>query len=277
MGPARKPVSELLVSAVQDVRGGNSKALGGPREQVHLGAGLVGLANDGRVLVELRLQLNAPADVVDPASSPNPSAHRDNEEMHYAWRRSLRPLHDDTQDPKQQPFETGRDAGLVSLAEMREVPVVVVLGERGSGKSVALDQERALLADDGVAVAALHLGRDISDPISAGADLRRHLTPPQDRPEQHVLLDGLDEGMSDIQGLDKVLLRELRQTQPDLRAKLRLRIVCRTTRWPEFLERGAAGTVAGRRAGCVDGARSTDPTTHRDRGRGTRLGRCGVR
>jgi hypothetical protein len=228
-----------------------------------------------RVLIELHLELNAPASVVDPASSPNLRAH--NEEMHYAWRRSLRPLHNDTQDPKQQPFETGLDAGLVSLDEMREVPVVVVLGERGSGKSVALEQERALLAEDEVAVAALHLGRDISDSISAGVDLRRLLTPPQDRPEQHVLLDGLDEGMSDIQSLDKVLLRELRQTPPDLRTKLRLRIVCRTTRWPELLERGAAGTVARRRADRVDGARSTDPTAHRDRSRSTRLGRCGVR
>ncbi|MFE7244391.1 hypothetical protein [Streptomyces sp. NPDC057580] len=121
---------------------------------------------------------------------------------------------------------------------MREVPVVVVLGERGSGKSVALDQERALLADDGVAVASLHLGQDVSDTISAGADLRQHLTLPEDRPVQHVLLDGLDEGMSAIPNLEKVLLRELRQTQPELRAKLRLRIVCRTTRWPEVLERG---------------------------------------
>ncbi|MFE3939539.1 hypothetical protein ACFXPJ_38735, partial [Streptomyces goshikiensis] len=78
---------------------------------------------------------------------------------------------------------------------MRDVPVVVVLGERGSGKSVALDQERILLTHEGVAVASLHLGRDVSDTISAGADLRQHLTVPEDRPLPHFDLDGREVGL----------------------------------------------------------------------------------
>jgi ABC-type glutathione transport system ATPase component len=45
------------------------------------------------------------------------------------------------------PFGGGRDeVSGVRLDELRDVPVVVVLGERGAGKSVALEQERGLLS-----------------------------------------------------------------------------------------------------------------------------------
>lgn len=67
--------------------------------------------------------------------------------MRYAWRRSLRPL-TDSGGQQQHLFPTGReDSGQLHLDEMRDVPVVVVLGERGSGKSVTLEQEHTLLTE----------------------------------------------------------------------------------------------------------------------------------
>lgn len=56
-----------------------------------------------------------------------------------------------------------------------------------------------------------------------------------------MLLDGLDEGLSDIPGLDRVLLLQLRALSELQREGLRLRITCRTTRWPETLESGLRG------------------------------------
>lgn len=158
--------------------------------------------------------------------------------MRYEWRRSLRPLAvrmDEEPDPLEDRFEAD---GAVGLDELRDVPVVVMLGERGAGKSVALEQEHALLREKDVQAAPLlHLGRDVFDPTSASTafDQCLHQSKAQ---VQHVLLDGLDEGMSDIPGLDKVLLHRLRAMEPRHREDLRLRITCRTSRWSDVLEDG---------------------------------------
>ncbi|MFF3876070.1 hypothetical protein [Streptomyces sp. NPDC001978] len=129
----------------------------------------------------------------------------------------------------------------MGLDELRDVPVVVVLGERGAGKSVALEQEHALLSEEGVQVVPLlHLGRDVFDTDSASSTLEQRLHAGEDQ-ERYVLLDGLDEGLSDIPGLDKVLLHQLRAMQARQRDGLRLRIICRTSRWPEALESGLRG------------------------------------
>ncbi|MEV6534160.1 hypothetical protein AB0M86_31955 [Streptomyces sp. NPDC051639] len=160
--------------------------------------------------------------------------------MRYSWRRSLRPLAVDAGGTPDL-FDDRAGAGPVtSLDELRDVPVVVVLGERGAGKSVALDQEHALLREQGMRAAPLlHLGRDVFDTASAGSALHQHLSQAEDQGRQrHVLLDGLDEGLNDIPGLDKVLLHQIRATEPGQREGLRLRIACRTTRWPEALENG---------------------------------------
>lgn len=57
--------------------------------------------------------------------------------MRYAWQRSLRPLAADAGGPPDTP-DSGRAAGRpVTLDGTRDVPVLVLLGERGAGKSVA--------------------------------------------------------------------------------------------------------------------------------------------
>ncbi|WP_406490305.1 hypothetical protein OHB06_52265 [Streptomyces sp. NBC_01604] len=133
---------------------------------------------------------------------------------------------------------------------MRHTPAVVVLGERGCGKSVALAQERTRLLEAGLPVAFLDLGKDVFDLASAGARLYQHLHASMEMGERFVLLDGLDEGLSDIPGLDKALLRQVQELSEEERRGLRLRITCRTTRWPAVLEEGlcslwpSAGQVA---------------------------------
>ncbi|MFJ1656459.1 hypothetical protein ACIOC2_34865 [Streptomyces sp. NPDC088337] len=83
----------------------------------------------------------------------------------------------------------------------------------------------------------IDLGQDVYDTATASTRLHHHLNPEGDG-THHVLLDGLDEGLSDIPALDKVLLTQLRALSPEEQRRLRLRIACRTTRWPEHLERG---------------------------------------
>ncbi|MFI6661470.1 NACHT domain-containing protein [Streptomyces sp. NPDC050523] len=155
--------------------------------------------------------------------------------MRYEWPRSLRSLPFGDSDLAG-PFDASRrDAGRgLRLDELRNVPVVVVLGERGAGKSVALEQEHDLLSSQGAKVApVLHLGRDV-DIISAASILQEHLNNVGEGP-RYVLMDGLDEGLNDVPGLDKTLWRQLRSL-PDQRCeRLRLRITCRTTRWPKQL------------------------------------------
>ncbi|MET7379903.1 hypothetical protein ABZT08_13980 [Streptomyces sp. NPDC005526] len=160
--------------------------------------------------------------------------------MRYSWRRSLRPLAVGT-DREPDPLDDSLEFdGSIGLDELRNVPVIVILGERGAGKSVALAQEHALLRDEAIEAASLlHLGRDVFDSTSARSTFDQHLHRADDNAwVRHVLLDGLDEGMSDIPGLDKILLHRLRAMEPWQRQDLRLRITCRTARWSDALEDG---------------------------------------
>ncbi|WP_159027740.1 NACHT domain-containing NTPase [Streptomyces pactum] len=161
----------------------------------------------------------------------------DNGGMRYAWRRVLEALPAE-RPGQQQVVERQPTAGEETyFGEVRDVPVVVVLGERGCGKSVAFEQELARLLDDATPATLIDLGQDVYDTATASTHLHHRLNPEGDG-THHVLLDGLDEGLSDIPALNKVLLTQLRALSPEERRRLRLRIACRSTRWPEHLERG---------------------------------------
>ncbi|WP_344629678.1 hypothetical protein [Streptomyces glaucosporus] len=101
---------------------------------------------------------------------------------------------------------------------------------------MALEQEHAQLMDAGLPATLLHLGREVFDAASASARLSEELRADTGATVRFVLLDGLDEGLSDIPGLGKVLLHHLKGLTPEERHGLRLRIACRTTRWPETVE-----------------------------------------
>jgi hypothetical protein len=158
--------------------------------------------------------------------------------VRYAWRRSLLPVAADSKQIRERFDGRPNRTRLPHLDDVQHTPAVVILGERGCGKSVALAQEHTRLLETGLPVTFLHLGKDVFDITSAGTQLHQDLRTAVEADERFVLLDGLDEGMSDIPGLDKALLHHLRALSETERHGLRLRITCRTTRWPAALETG---------------------------------------
>lgn len=158
--------------------------------------------------------------------------------VHYAWRRSLLPVTADSVQLRERFGRRPDTTRLPHLEDVRQIPVVVLLGERGCGKSVTLDQERTQLLQAGLPVTFLDLGKDVFDLPSARERLQQNLSTSVGEEARYVLLDGLDEGLSDIPGLDKALVHHLRALSEPERRGLRVRIACRTTRWPEVLEMG---------------------------------------
>ncbi|MFD9122292.1 MULTISPECIES: hypothetical protein [Streptomyces] len=124
----------------------------------------------------------------------------------------------------------------VLLAQERSTAVLVLRGERGLGKSVALLQEYEALSKEGVPAAWLEL-KQCTTMESAQTRLRQALTPPStEAGEWHVLLDGLDEGLNDLPQLDQLMDDVLATLPQEALKALRLRITCRSARWPARLE-----------------------------------------
>lgn len=128
-----------------------------------------------------------------------------------------------------------RSAAGVLLADERGTSLIVLRGERGLGKTVALRQEYEALTTEGVPAVWLEL-KHCTTSHSAQTRLQQALTRPAGAGEWHVLLDGLDEGLNDLPQLDQ-LLHDILDTLPEsAREALRLRITCRSARWPARLE-----------------------------------------
>ncbi|MDC2960453.1 hypothetical protein PO587_39130 [Streptomyces gilvifuscus] len=123
----------------------------------------------------------------------------------------------------------------VLLAHERATALIVVCGERGMGKTYALRQEHDALQAAGLHAAWLELRRCTTTGL-AQKRLRTALTPPAEPGEWHVLLDGLDEGLNDLPQLDQFLEEVLEELPEPDRARMRLRITCRSARWPARFE-----------------------------------------
>lgn len=118
-----------------------------------------------------------------------------------------------------------------TLESLDGVQCLVLLGEPGSGKSIALQQEKTRLAASGrdqINVVELkdygdetELFRAVSGP--AGCAVRK------DVENLILLIDSLDEGLLRISHLTRVILRALGTIPRD---HLRLRIACRLADWP---------------------------------------------
>lgn len=124
-----------------------------------------------------------------------------------------------------------------SMADRREDRVLVVVGERGCGKSDLLAQEAAALRAQGHTAFLVDLserGR-FFDTRSAGQDLDAVLEQACQGEAGFVLLDSLDEGLDRLAVLDEVLVACLRRLGQQERARLRLRIACRAGRLPRGL------------------------------------------
>ncbi|MFI9616791.1 NACHT domain-containing protein [Streptomyces sp. NPDC052023] len=123
----------------------------------------------------------------------------------------------------------------VLLAQERATAVIVLRGERGMGKTYALRQERDALLAAGLHPAWLELKR-CTTTRRAQSHMQTALTPPTEPGEWHVLLDGLDEGLNDLPQLDQLLQEALEDLPEADRERLRLRITCRSARWPARFE-----------------------------------------
>lgn len=121
------------------------------------------------------------------------------------------------------------------LSQERATAVIVLRGERGMGKTYALRQEHDALLADGVHAAWLELKQCTTTRL-AQRRLQEALTPPAGPGEWHVLLDGLDEGLNDLPQLDQLLDEALEDVPESDRERLRLRVTCRSARWPGRFE-----------------------------------------
>lgn len=160
-------------------------------------------------------------------------------ESHYPW---VRRVHEYAALPQVDRFgwlvEVPWARAGASMADRRDDRVLVVVGERGCGKSDLLAQEAAALQAQGHTAFLVNLaerGR-FFDTSTAGQDLDAILEQACQGEAGFVLLDSLDEGLDRLAVLDEVLVACLRRLGTQERARLRLRIACRAGRLPRGLE-----------------------------------------
>ncbi|MFG2825647.1 NACHT domain-containing protein [Kitasatospora sp. NPDC048365] len=123
------------------------------------------------------------------------------------------------------------------LADLRDVPVLVLRGEWGMGKSYALAEELSDLEAAGRPAALLALGTCGTSARRASAKLAEAFEAPSTPGLWHVFLDGLDEGIDGLADLDHLIIDQIQSLSEGERDGLRLRISCRTARWPDGLDR----------------------------------------
>ena len=162
--------------------------------------------------------------------------------MHYDWVRFLVPRHgaisldsaEFLRDPSDW-FGKLDNPDLKTLADLAHLPVVVILGEPGMGKSKLLREAEDLAEAEGRAPILIDL-----DQSSNEERLYRRLTTPEilgagaAAPPADLLIDSLDIGQLFIPTLGH-LLAEVFLEYPKT-ADLRVRLTCRSTEWPSSLE-----------------------------------------
>lgn len=154
-----------------------------------------------------------------------------------SWRRRVLPLGEiPVLDRYGWPLSGGAVDRSLGLEDQREVPVVVVRGERGLGKSVAMEQECAALREQGLPVAWVDLGRCVDASVAEEELARAFRRPREGEGAWYVILDGLDEGLNEYPALDVKLAGHVERLGAEGRRGLRLRISSRTARWPARLE-----------------------------------------
>ena len=166
-------------------------------------------------------------------------AEADRGEGRYPW---IRRVHGISSPPDVDRFgwviETPWSRAGTPLADRREDAVLVVLGERGCGKSDLFAQEAAALRSDGHTVELVDLkarGR-FYEAGSARQELGAVLERASEEEPGYILLDSLDEGLDRLGVLDDILAACLEELGRERRSRLRLRVACRSGRWPRGLE-----------------------------------------
>ncbi|EXI66561.1 MAG: hypothetical protein AW08_02466 [Candidatus Accumulibacter adjunctus] len=164
-----------------------------------------------------------------------------NAHIHHCWQRYCLPLGANLNldadgylpDPEC-PFGRHYNPELRSLETLRPVPLLILLGEPGAGKSTLMHDEADALAAAGQTVHLLRLNEYSStDLVPAMLDSQSVLDGRQGTQRLYLFLDGLDECLLIIPNAARLLLRALRELPRD---RLSLRLSCRTAEWPSGLE-----------------------------------------
>ncbi|MEU1591282.1 hypothetical protein ABZ468_00110 [Streptomyces sp. NPDC005708] len=158
----------------------------------------------------------------------------------YPW---IRRVHESGSPPEVDRFgwlvETSWARAGIPLADRREDHLLVVLGERGCGKSALFAEEAAALQSEGHSVDLVDLkerGR-FYESVSARQELGAVLEQASESAPGYVLLDSLDEGLERLGVLADILVACLQELGQERRNQLRVRIACRSSRWPRNLEK----------------------------------------
>lgn len=137
------------------------------------------------------------------------------------------------------------NTGVVSTRDLlNKSPVTVLLGEPGSGKSFEFDKLRSLAAEEGKGVVlSLDLGLYGDAPTLAMALSRMLSQCTRSEGQPLLMLDALDECRVNIKRAETVIQEALLEAADP---KLRLVISCRTSAWPESLEKALCSQWSGK-------------------------------
>lgn len=132
---------------------------------------------------------------------------------------------------------------VVPASYFEDRPCVVLLGDAAMGKTTAMMQVERAAADARIVTSGgdpvrESLGRFGSDTLLVDDVFRSSVLANLDHRDHpvHLFLDDFDECLLRIPTLPKILIHELQRWSPEaIRRKLRLRIICRTSVWPDGL------------------------------------------
>src|ERR1700722_7031929 len=154
--------------------------------------------------------------------------------QHYEWKRLVYSLDSGPPQRGRNGWLSGEPSSSptgTQLESYEDLAVIVLLGERGVGKSDIVEDEARRLLAAGADCRLIDLAEHGNDEPG----LTSALEPPYGEGPYFVFLDSVDEAIENDRAIIQALARCLRIVQEESRGRLRLRVSCRSSRWPTRL------------------------------------------